>query len=330
MKDIIKDVITDLKLNLRASGTIPILENKDYVPIEISKSNFHLIQDIDIKKKIAFIDGGNAELIKAPNFSIHLIRLFYVTYEGTKRLNSKRYQFYLLVTTKEEDGKLFYLTKTYNFEFENLKFSIFDKTLKEGNHRVNISKIGNCIRRLTELKLATLLTKVADIVVLDGTLDSDFTYEKEYIKTLYKHSKNTTVVALSKTTELITNKGDALTTVINKLAPSGCYYYPIARASNRDIYLVKLHPKTDYIFRFEIFKDNTIKEALSILKQHSKDAAFLGYPYGLIEADKFARITTKEQSYMKLRFLTLTGKDKRLLDQYLRCLDAHNVLNSIT
>ena len=97
------------------------------------------------------------------------------------------------------------------------------------------------------------------------------------------------------------------------------------------MHIVKLNKNSRYIFKLEIFNKNKyeINEIMSILKNNSKDPVFLGYPYGLIEADQFARISNKEKDYLKTIFLAKLGKDNDKIAQYLNTLNAHNVLDSI-
>ena len=98
-----------------------------------------------------------------------------------------------------------------------------------------------------------------------------------------------------------------------------------------DMYITKLNKNSRYIFKLEIFNKNKfdINEILSILKSNSKDPVFLGYPYGLIEADKFARIGNREKDYLKTIFLAKLGKDNEKIAQYLNTMNAHSVLDRI-
>ncbi len=89
-KEIINSIINSLNENIKEKGSYAQFNDPSYEPIKISKDNFHEIKNISLNKKIAFIDGGNAEILKAPNFSLQLIRTYYTIYKENKRINSKK------------------------------------------------------------------------------------------------------------------------------------------------------------------------------------------------------------------------------------------------
>ena len=94
-ESIIKEIIKDLKDKEKGKFIKLPYESET---VEISKDNFHAIEDLDLKNKIAFIDGGNAEILKAANFSLQFIRVYYTIYSGNKRIENKKYEFYLLMS----------------------------------------------------------------------------------------------------------------------------------------------------------------------------------------------------------------------------------------
>ena len=128
---------------------------------------------------------------------------------------------------------------------------------------------------------------------------------------------------------------------MSKIAPSGCwYYYPIAEFSDKyyiaEIYFTKLHERSSYIFRLELHNNNKIDadskhdadEILSTLMKNSKDSSFLGYPYGLIDADRFARVSNNEKQLMQARLAAKIGSSFQSLKEHLSSIDAHNILDS--
>src|SRR3989344_846368 len=86
--------------------------------------------------------------------------------------------------------------------------------------------------------------------------------------------------------------------------------------------LTKLRPAAKHVFRFE-----GNKEVLPYLPELSKDALFLGYPYGLILADKLARISHQEQKSLSLQLLLKS--DSQMISQYLQNANAHEILDTI-
>lgn len=341
-KAIIQNIINSLNNNLKEKGEYAQFNDPSYKPIKITKDNFQEIKDTTETKKIAFIDGGNTEILKAPNFSLQLIRIYHSIYENNKKISSKKQEFYILINAINQQNNIIYKTNFFGLNKEEINFDSFDETIREGKHRISISQIGNAIRRFIELETAKTIIKELnnnDIILTDGDLKASITNEIDYLNKLYQKAieKNIIICALSKTSELFTEKGNALIPILNKISPNNeWYYYPLVEISNKvhkvDMYIIKLNKNAKYIFKFEIFNEikYEIEQILSIIKNNSKDPIFLGYPYGLIEADKSARITNKEKEYLKTIFLTKLGKNNQKIAQYLNIQNTHNILDSIS
>lgn len=341
-KEIIKEIITSLSRNLEDKGTYAQFNDPSYEPVNISKDNFHNIKETQPNSKIAFIDGGNAEILKAPNFSLQLIRTYCTMYKDNKRTASKKKEFYVLVSASNKENNIIYRTEFFDSNKDKIEFDSFDETIRQGNHRISISNIGNAIRRFAELETAKDIIdelNQKDIIVLDGDLKESITNEKHYFEELYKKAveKQIKICSISKTSELFTEKGNALIPVLSNIAPPGeWYYFPLVKiktpAHKSDLYIIKLNKSSRYIFKLEVFNQvlYDIDEILRILKDNSKDPVFLGYPYGLIEADKFARISNRETEHIKTIFLAKLGKDSQKIAQYLNTLNTHTILDSIS
>ncbi len=293
-----------------------IFNNK---PINIDRNNFQLIPETEDHgpKTLAFIDGGQAEIISAGNFCLSFIRIFAQIFNKNKKLNSVKNEFYLFTKAKYADGDIYYESKLFPLKEkliseEDLFISSNDTTIKTGTERAPISKISNIARRFAELTLAASIK--ADFIILDGTLEPTFKNEEKYLTRL-----NENICALAKTSSLFTTSGNSPVVLLNKIGPQDCWSYFI----DNKTHFIKLHEKAKHIFRFEGNKD-----ALHLLIQNSWDPLFLGYPYGLIFADKFARIPNTEKNSLKTRFL-LQKENKEILD-YLTSTNAHDILDSIS
>jgi hypothetical protein len=340
MKDeLIEEVIKSL--NVSDNGKcIKINDN----PIEVKKENFNSIKEFDVNNKIVFIDGGNVELLKAPNFSLQLIRVYYTVYLENKRIKNERKEFYLLINSVEKDDSLFFKTKIFG-DHENLKdfqdagnrktisqhniiedFEInsFDKTITQGINRGDISFIGNIARRFAELNLAKKFED--EIIVLDGSLEAKYDGEEKLLEELNEKS----IIGLSKTCELFTDKGSSALNLLRSFEQEKEWYYHVGKVNEKyDLLFAKLNEKSNYIFRIDVFDMSKIDKILSLLKSNSKDPVFLGYPYGLIEADKFARISNKELELLKTRFMIKAGKNWEKINEFLKAKDSHNILDNI-
>lgn len=350
MHQIYNQIITLVKNNISNINDNHIqFSDPNYKPFNFDKNNFKEIKNIDSSRKIAFIDGGSAEIIKSSNFSLNLIRVYYTIYQNNKRINAKKYDFYSFISTKNINNELF-----YNVEFiklnngnniipnnEDLLLSSLDETIKQGISRASISNISNVIRRFSELKTAIGVNDNLDkndIIVLDGSLQCTFTNEKKYFEELYKkaNEKSIIICGLSKTTTLMTDKGNSIANALNKFNVSEKWiYYPVVEINSSNhqasMSFVKLHEKSRYIFRFEIYKEQKekINDVISLISNNCKDSVFIGYPYGLIEADRNARVSMQEKDMILTIFSTKFGKDWEKIKESLSNVDAHEILDNI-
>lgn len=308
---------------------------QDYDLIKIHKDNFSDIPKKESEKKITFVDGGQASLIEAPNFSLQLLRIAAVTFKGKKKTNIERKDTFCLVNSEKMDGDIFYRAKL--FTGDEFLFNSLDPTIKQGKHRIKIDEINNVVRKYLELEIAAKAAINADVVVLDNSLKATITGEEEYYNTLYNAAKfNHTIIAgITKTTHMMTNNGNSVPALLQSINAGEWYYYPLAHSKinshQAEISFIKLHDKAEHVFRFEIFKDQKedMQEVISLLKNQSHDPVFFGYPYGLIQADTFARISNKEKEYVLTKFLARFGKDIKKLKKYMSAVDAHSILDSI-
>ena len=70
------------------------------------------------------------------------------------------------------------------------------------------------------------------------------------------------------------------------------------------------------------------EEIINSIAANCNDPVFIGYPYGLIEADKIARIGNNEKEFLRTVFLTkLKKKD---IEKYLSAKNAHGILDRIS
>jgi hypothetical protein len=83
--------------------------------------------------------------------------------------------------------------------------------------------------------------------------------------------------------------------------------------------VVKLHAKAKVAFRFE--SNDIPHDLLSSLAELS-DPVFFGYPYGLIEADRGARVTNEEKNYFKTLITAKSGFEEDII--------SHEILDKIS
>ena len=109
-----------------------------------------------------------------------------------------------------------------------------------------------------------------------------------------------------------------------------CYF--AGSVKNIDIYFVKLNSRSDYVFRLDVARtrEYDIREIVSLLADNSRDPVFLGYPYGLIEADRFARVTNREKEGLFMELVVRLKSDYKRIKPYLNSLNSHGILDSIS
>lgn len=372
---IIGKIITSLDASLKLNENEAIEFNlPGYKAVPITKSNFHAIKvEGLVSKKIAFIDGGNAELLSAPNFSLQFVRVFACIFQDNKRIFSKKREFYVLarcVNRLSDDGKkeLAYSAEVFDankasgkveeplIDASDLLFAADDETIRDGIHNANISTIGEIARKFGEIALAKEVVNELeenDMLVLDGSLQATITNHKKYLEQLYDaaNAKRVIVSALAKTSRLFTNNGNSVAGLLNEISANAevdgeifkntaWYYYPIVTIENEnhqaELFFVKLNKASEYVFRFEIFKGNLIDKdnlflnyIFAVLAHNSKDLIFPGYPYGLIFADKLARVSNNEKEYLTTMFQAKAGKTWNIIKKYLNAVNAHDVLDRI-
>lgn len=312
MKKVINEIIDEL-------NKIITFSSDKIDGIEINKKKFTQISENKIIKEICFVDGGNQEIIGSSNFSLQFIRIYYNIFLDNK-IDSRKYEFFVLINSINENNNIKYKTKIFgDFKELELVFDSFDNTLT-GVKRAKISEIGNVIRRFAELRAASLIDVKDSVIVLDGDLEVKVTYENIFFEELFRKVKenNNILLGLSKTTDLFTDNADSIAAVLNSVE-EGVWHYKISE----NVYFIKLNKNSRYVFRLDLFNFN--EDIFSLLLYNSRDPAFIGYPYGLVDAHRFAKISNDEKEYLKLKIISNLKKIK----PYLNAVNAHNILESI-
>jgi hypothetical protein len=331
--------------------------------IKIDKDNFQQIEtESNENKTIAFIDGGQAEIISTGNFCLSFIRVGAVFFYGNEKIKQIKKEFYLFTKSKYLNEDLYYESKIFGNKIineEDLFISSNDSSIKTGSERAPISKITNMARRFAELSLAKEIEDEVDFIILDGTLEKTFKNEDKYLSEL-----NETVSALAKSSSLFTTSGNSPVVLLNKMGLEGCWSYflenklenpkmdypteqtpeysPIfqngfsghsslntttsceaLKPARNKTYFVKLNSKAKHVFRFE-----GNKKVFPYLVNNCNDALFLGYPYGLIFVDKIARVTNSEKNSLKMNILL--RKDNQEIAEYLSTNNAHDILDNLS
>ena len=359
-------LVEALDLNIREEDVgKPHFRDPDVRPFPLNKDGFRLIQEVDSRRNIAFVDGGNLEIMGAPNFSVQLNRIYAGVWNGREKVVDfvfPQIQFFSAIFSSFKNDEIYYETiivpektefEKYLPEARDLSFNSNDRSIMNGNHRADIGRVASIARRFAEWKFASQVLqdlREGDVLVMDGTLQTSYPKEEKYLNGLASAAKRQGVVlsGLSKSSFLFTTTGLSLMGAVNKLAEENKvkenWYYPIAESTREDhnvmILAVKLNNSkiSERVYRYEIqreaFKSLSelhLNQILTQLTKNSSDATFPGYPYGLIDADRFARVSYGElDSYRgiivsQISALGMSGKFMR----HIRATDAHSVLNAL-
>lgn len=301
-----------------------------YTPVPFSEEHFSEIHLQHANRLLLFVDGGNTEILKTPDYSLQFLRFAAVGFREQQRIFQRIKEGYLLIRTQTIEGKHFFVTQCYGdlAESEELAFA-YDDPLLQGKNE--IAQIGNIFRALHEIYFAKSVLQEDTVLVFDRALLPENQYEEYAFASLYTlaKEKNCIVTGLNKTTSLLCNTGESVVSVLSHFQRKGTWiYYPVFSSSDAKhkaaISFVKLHPQSSHIFRFEIHKEQNIKEIASWLASLSCDSVFLGYPYGLIVADQLARVSNREKETLRLLFFSFAGERFATT-----ALNAHEILDRI-
>jgi hypothetical protein len=367
-KALVSSIMHDIKnSSLRRLETAELFLqpfSSGYTPVVFSADHFAPVTPQITDKKMIFIDGGNADIVKTPDYSLHFVRFAAAGFVGRKRVIQKQKQGYVLVRSQEINGKMYFVTQCYS---EGARYSnkekrlhypaeaiqMFDKKSPQlyaglvgslelcidvhdvvDRNETPIAVVANIYRQLNEIKFAEEILEEDSVVVFDRALKPENSWEQDALASLYQKAinKNAIICGLNKTTSLLCNTGENVVAALSAFDRKGCWLYtPVFSLFPDDhsaaLSFVKLHADSRYIFRFEIGNHwkKTMAHVISGLAFLSNDAVFLGYPYGLIVADQCARVSNREKEYLETMFFYYAGEKAFALE----ALNAHAVLDRL-
>lgn len=339
-----------------------VLNNGKGKQFVIEPSAFSEIKPTEDIRKIAFVDGGDGPLEESPNFLITINRVYFSLFQGKKRKKSKtnsRIQFFSYVTSNiyTEDGKkkVSYDTRLFPHNGADSKYLPAEADLSSRTESTSVlqgAMLNSLGRRFAEWQMAIHIVEVelekGDMLVMDGSLQTSFKNEIKYANRLYDLalSKGVIVCGLAKTSRLITESGDPLLARIAEISEKvsfGSWYVKVAEEVSSDdrgfMLAVKFHPKSQYVFRFEILREqfaemspDELNSVLASLAENSQDISMIGYPYGAIDADRFAQVRIDELNMYKGFVLSemLKRPEWKRLHRFSASLGAHDTLNGVT
>ena len=293
------------------------------------------------KTRATFVDGGNSSIIKTPAAELQRIRTAAVATENNKLAEAIQKEGYLLAKlAPDEAGKIQCRPElresTLEIGIDDLTGISSETAVKAANTDALV-KFCETARRLAEIKTAqnAVIRKKSRFIVLDGTLEAFNAAEMRAIVELMAAGVDNSVVigSVAKTCSLLTDSGKPLLEAVQGIAGNNEGYIIVGEGLKEGhraiVAIAKLNNSSNYLFRIEAADKDELSQLTSMLAGQSNDLAFPGYPYGLIMADRFARISDNDVEITKSKIVaTATAEMKELL-KHEKALDAHSVLDNM-
>ena len=334
-------------------------------------ANFAEIPDTDEPRRIAFVDGGNATLAEAPSFLIGMNRVYYSLFRGDKRqrpARQPRIEFFSCVTarppatspdTAGASGRGGYSTVLFarnGADSGRLPSGAeLDASLDgAGGRGASRDSLLETPRQLAEWAAAGFAIdnelKRGDMVVMDGTLQTSSMRETEFVKPIYAKAidKGVVLCGLAKTSTLVAADGLPLISRASELAEAAglggrrWFVGVCDHATDNDMgytYIARFHERSRYVFRLGLLSEqhkdmsgNEVESVLASIAANSRDISMPGYPYGAIDADRFAKVRKREAAMHRgMLDADLAGRpDGEAVASQIRSMSMHQELNRVT
>lgn len=328
-----------------------LLNRKSYKLYDLSKDKWIPIAAARGNGAVtAFVDGGNASLVSTPAAELQRIRTAAVAVVAGRIAAVRQKEGDVIVRATVDGEKVTYAAELFDSSLElsqESKSLAFDKNeiaISESSHATAAGKAAEAVRRLAELAAAKAAVKeLAErhsghydgrkIVIVDGTLETFSEKEGRTMNDLAAAAKGTGVIlgSVAKTCALLTDTGESLIAAAERLAEGKEGYITVAEGlaeKHRAVIAVaKLNTSAGYLFRVEAANSSELGELVAALALQSNDIAFPGYPYGLIMADRFARVSGNDAEITKSKIAATANAEVKALLKDEKALNAHSILD---
>ena len=150
MGELFSRILERIAERTQKNGSVIVIPNAS-IPLDQNAFKPIMMQEA---KRIAFVDGGNAEILKAPNFSLQFIRLYATIHEANKRIKQVKKEFYALIVAQNKNG-LGYEIETFDTDLAfREQFATNDATLRTGMHLATPAAVADVVRTFAEYTLA--------------------------------------------------------------------------------------------------------------------------------------------------------------------------------
>ena len=321
---------------------------------ELKKEGWKPLPQESADSLIAFVDGGNAEIVKTPSAEIHRIRTATVATSGSRIAMVRQKEGYLIVKAAVKDrGKTGYKAQLFDSNLDHpvaenngfLELESFGiSPAAAENDGSGLGRAARTTRRLLELATGTAAAKelwknseggAKKLIVLDGTLETFSSKEKSEMESLLAAASGNNIIvgAVAKTCSLLTTEGEPLIAAADRISEGKDGYIIVAHEKSErhkaTACVARLNQNASYLFRVETAAAGDLETFLAALKLQSNDVAFPGYPYGLIMADRFARISDNDAEITKSKMAATANAEMKELLKQEKAINAHRILDSM-
>lgn len=336
-------------------NTIPLVDPDTITlhgnTITLRDSDFMPIPHTNEPAAAAYVDGGNAMVCRTPMFVASVNRVYSCAFRGRDRLDKPappRVQFLTLMRNVPTDGAVRREFETFSEGAEHARYVPDADSIKaavEATRDGKEHRLHAVARGLAEWRMAAVVASGmgdGDMVVMDGALFAWRGMEEHLMREAFAVARERGVImcGLSKTTGLLMDSGRSLADHVMERGPEGAWYVPLGdvwKDGDPNVpgtFVVRLHPASKYAYRLDIDADPLIhlgrtgtERLIASLAANSGDAHIPGYPYGLVDADRFAQVRNDEASRYGAYLRSLISPRMRAsVDRHAQ----HDDLNGVT
>ncbi|RMD57861.1 hypothetical protein D6825_02670 [Candidatus Woesearchaeota archaeon] len=280
--------------------------------------------------RLVFVDSGSGDILSSSHASVSLLRLCVVHYVNNKRASFDRREWFVVISPRSKDGSweysVVFLSRNGDV-LRELSVNPLSPSISSNGRPATASSVLGVVRKLVEFETcASELSSISSgIVVRDGDLEADNEVLSDALGNILRFANSSSLFALglSKSSRLLTDKGVSAQVALDSIAPEGAWVYDVGA----NIVFLKLHSRSNHIFRCDLIsRRSDDNKVWSALVANASDPSFLGYPYGLADADKFAQVTMREASSLRAHFALVT---RERFSSWESCLNAHDILNKL-
>ena len=286
------------------------------------------------------IDGGSSVIYKSSSSLLGLIKLCIITFDFKTQKSKIDISYYISSTrAARKNGNYHFQTTAELIKgegiddmqrvyFEN-EASDSSGMLKQIEENLDIARtviekgtVKHYSDKYSDINIDSAKSEGQNtdekiLVIYDGSLFKRYTQEDA----LYGKARilgNNCTIGFCKTSNLLSEYSSPNRLLEKKFQGFETWLFSLSE----NISFAKLHRNARFSFRIDskIKPDAQIFNALLVL---CRDPAFYGYPYPLISADKFARVSNREVGRIKL----IAGSYSK--DSSIIAKDAHNILDTM-